>query len=637
EETIAFGHQTRKIDADYRYYMNDRINKNADYLIILQRELARRQEDLASGTVKPIATVTYAKGVRPEIKDGGFKVEGKELILIGPDTWTNVKGWHNDDIGVIAATGFNLINCFYIGGTNYADVVRRCEEAGMYCAWGSAEDTAKDLLQYRPEWSDEKQNAHRNGIGYWLGSLVPSNPSPVFAYQISLPEQWTRKYEATEDWAKEFRAHLESKFGSLDEMNAALGSSYSNWAEVDFTAALKDDALKYESFVYRMKTNIKKGIPQQEWIEKRFGLPRSVHYSTHYNLCGLDPLVVLADFEALWSIFDIVGFDGGFGLAGSEFAIDFAKGGLDIDLARSFYPEKPIANNENHIIVDGVYFEYTNEETYLANILSYLMGMNAGSIWNWANTRHTYGEYAFTRANTYHETIRAALDIRRFPEEIAAFRHAPNPPFRIFHSLPSLAERDPYVRSLYGLYAASSFTGWPVRFLSERDLSKHDTKDVKVIVVPDARRVSETTFEALAVFAAKGGIVLVDGDEALTKDEWGKVVPERAAKLNRLRKFAETSSRTRFESLNTALAEKGEKPPLAVTTAGGKAPFGVMWRTAKTAAGTKVAFIANLAKTPVTVNIAKPGRAGGWTELLNGRDVSGEVVLKPMDVLLLKN
>jgi len=103
------------------------------------------------------------------------------------------------------------------------------------------------------------------------------------------------------------------------------------------------------------------------------------------------------------------------------------------------------------------------------------------------------------------------------------------------------------------------------------------------------------------------------------------------------RKFAEPSSRVRFETLNSALAEKGEKPPLAVTTVDGKAPFGIMWRTGKTAAGEKMAFVTNLSKQPVTVKIAKPSFFGKWTELLCGRDVSGEVRLEPLDLLMLKN
>ena len=634
---IEISHRRRKIDDAYRYYTNDRVNKNADYLLGLQKELALRQKQMADGEVKPIVTVKYAKGVRPEIVDGGFKVNGKELLLIGPDTWTNVKGWRRGDVKVIGETGFNLLDVFYIGGTNYHETVKLCEKYNLYCAWGSV--TAEFTPTNPPAYDNmtvEKQNAHRNGMGFALGSLVPTNPSPNFAYQIAFPEQWDRKYEATDGWAEEFRGYLKKKFGSLAALNKAFASSYSDWKQIDFNAALKDSALKYESFVFRMSRNLKAENYRQNWKRDRFGLPTSVHYSSHYNIASLDPLVVLADYEALWELFDVTGFDGGFGLEDCEYAFDFAKGGIDIDFSRSFYPSKPIANNENHIISDGSYNEYSNELTYLSNILSYFLGMNAGSIWDWANTRHTYGEYAFTRANTYHATIQAALDLRRFPEEIAAFRHAPNPPFRILHSLPSFAERDPYVRSLYGLYGACSFTGWAVRFITERNLANGDFKGAKVIVVPDARRVSDETFAALVAFAEKGGTVIVDGDEALTKDQWGKVVPARTVQLSQFRRFADAASRTRFDTLDAVLREKRIAPPLEIVSADGSMPFGVIWRTAETAAGEKVAFVANLNKQPVSIKIPKRGIFSRWRDLLGDKKIGDVVELKSLEILLLK-
>ena len=130
-------------------------------------------------------------------------------------------------------------------------------------------------------------------------------------------------------------------------------------------------------------------------------------------------------------------------------------------------------------------------------------------------------------------------------------RRAPNPPFRILHSLPSMQDKS-YVRSLYGLYAASSFSGWPVRFLSERDLARRDFKDARIVLVPDARCVSDDTFAALADFAAAGGIVIADGDEALMRSEWGKPVPSRETAAKGFRRFADAGSRTRFAAAVSA-------------------------------------------------------------------------------------
>ena len=633
EKTIPFGSKRKEIDARYRRYMDGRIDKNSRELLALQKELAARADGLRSRKINPMKTVKHKRGVRPEIRDGGFKIDGKELLLIGPDTWMNMKGWRNDDIDVIARLGFNFVDCFYVGGTNYADIVKRCETNGIWCIWGSAIDMGKEseeFLSGLPEMAEEEQCAYRGGKGYWKGSLVPASPSAAFVYQVSFPEQWNRKREETSEWAEEFRKYLEGRFGTLDGLNEAIGTAFAGWNDIDFAAALRNPPLKYESFRFRMRENLKKAIPVQKRLRERFGLPRSTHFCSYYNLDGLDPLVTLADFEAHWSLFDIVGFDGGFGLEGGEFALDFAKGGLELDMARSFYPEKPVANNENHVIIDGIYRDYDSDEIYLSNILSYLLGQNSGSIWNWANTRHTYGEYVFTRVNTCAATIRCALDLRRFPEEVAAMRRTDNPPFRILHSLPSMQDES-YVRSLYGIYAASSFTGWPVRFLSERDLARRDFKGARIVLVPDARCVSDDTFAALADFAAKGGIVIADGSDALMRSEWGKPVSSRNSAAKRFRRFADAGSRTRFDALSNALDEIKASPPLALHVAEGSRPYGVIWRTGRTAAGESVAFIANLRREPVALRLD-----GTWRELLKECDVSGVFDLAPCEVILLK-
>jgi hypothetical protein len=632
KDKVFFGQSARKIDGSYRYYMDDRINKNADSLLELQSDLAARQQALALGRIKPVVTTRHPKDVRPVIADGGFKVDGRELLLIGPNTWTNMKGWDNGDIAKIAAAGFNQFNMFYVGGTNYADMARQCEAAGLYCVWGSLIETERDIVATCPQLTEAEQNSYNGGKGYFLGSLVPSNPPPNFVFQVSHPEGWARKRENTGEWAEAFRGRLKKIFGSLEALNSSLAADYPSWTNIDFKAALKNDALKYESFRYRMAENIKRNIPTQRWLAARFGLPRSTHYSTHYNVASLDPLVTLADFEAIWRMFDIVGFDGGFGLEGSEWAIDFPKGGFELDFARSVFPGKPVANNENHVIIDGTYREHTREEIYLSNMLAFLLGQNSSSVWVWANTRHTKGEYMFTRAHMCREVVRCALELRCHAEEIGAFRHAPSPPFRILHSLPSFAERDAYVRSLYGLYGAVSFTGWANRFLTERDLGKGDFKGAKVVVVPDARRVSDGTFAALAAFADKGGTVLVDGREALTKDQWGKIVPSRKTALGKFRLFADASSKSRFAALADALTEKGVVPPLDLRTSSGGRPFGIMWRTARTSAGEDVAFIANLSRE--TVELSVPGC---WNDVLGGgASVPSALKMKPLDLIVMK-
>ena len=156
-------------------------------------------------------------------------------------------------------------------------------------------------------------------------------------------------------------------------------------------------------------------------------------------------------------------------------------------------------------------------------------------------------------------------------------------------------------------------------------------KGAKIVVVPDARCVSDKTFAELAKFAKSGGIVIADGEKALMGDEWGKSVPSRQADARRFRRIADSGSRTRFNALADALDEIGARPPLALSCADGSRPYGVIWRTGRTSAGERVAFIASMSRKGVAVRLD-----GAWRELLNNRDVSGPFTIAPCEVLLLK-
>jgi hypothetical protein len=245
-------------------------------------------------------------------------------------------------------------------------------------------------------------------------------------------------------------------------------------------------------------------------------------------------------------------------------------------------------------------------------------------MWLWMPRYHGDGEYAFTMANTYHAALRLAADLRCAPEEIASFRRTPPPPFRMLHSVPSMTDRDSYVRSLYGVYAGCSFSGWAVRFLSERKVDKGDFDGAKIVVVPDARRVSDATFAALEAFAKKGGRVVVFGKDALLANEYGKMRPGRQAVRDRLFRVENAiSSRTYCSILAAELAQAGLRPPVKVVSEGGKpSPFGVITRTGRTVDGRETLLAVNVLGEPAKIFV--PGR---WRDVLTDAIVSGKTVL----------
>lgn len=605
-----------------RSYIFNRFHYNLTYLEKLLAKLEKRAGDTLNGKRRPERFTVYPALERPVISDGGFKSGGRELLLYGPNTWIAGAAWKGrlNHVAVMACTGFNLFNLFNASEPWRTDMMKLAEREGIYCSFGNMTSSAFtfDEMAWEKFWREaDSQPSHiRAKFGYATPNLV---------FQVGFPEQFGRTYEKTPEWEASFRKRLLDKFGSLTKINEELSTRFSSMEEIDFAAALANPALKYESMCHRLDLHIPREKRHLDFKRRRFdNLPMSGHFSTHWNIAGLDPLLTLADFERVWSMFDVVGFDGGCSLGGSEFLINFASGCLDIDLARSFYPEKPIANNEDHVIPDGTYRHYTDEESYLAAALPFFLGQNAASMWLWMPRYHGDGEYAFTMANTYHAALRLAADLRIAPEEIASFRRTPAPPVRILHSVPSMTDRDSYVRSLYGVYAGCSFSGWAVRFLSERKADKGEFEGSKIVVVPDARRVSDATFAALVKFAERGGRVVVFGREALLANEYGKLRPDRQALRDRLFRTENAISSREYRSiLAEELARAGLKPPVEVVSRDGKpSPFGVISRSGRTADGRETLLVVNVLGE--TAEIIIPGR---WRDVLSDAAVSGKTAL----------
>ena len=608
-----------------RAYIYSRFHFNLSYIEKLLPRLVKNANDTLAGRRRPERFTQYPAMERPVVADGGLKAGGKELLLFGPNTWIAGGAWkgRHDQIAVMARTGFNLFNLFNASEPWRTDLMKLAEREGIYCSFGNM--TNDDFTFNEEAWLkyweevDRRPSHIRAKFGY---------ATPMLVFQVGFPEQFGRVYEKTDAWESGFRKRLLDKFGSLAKINEELSTSFTSMDEIDFASALANPALKYESMCYRLDLHLPREKPHLDYKRRRFDdLPMSGHFSTHWNVAGLDPLLTLADFERVWSMFDIVGFDGGCALGGSEFLVNFASGCIDIDLARSFYPEKPIANNEDHVIPDGTYRRYTDEESYLAAALPFFYGQNAASMWLWLPRFHGDGDYAFTMANTYHASLRLAADLRIAPEEIASFRRTPPPPFRILHSVPSMTDRDSYVRSLYGVYAGCSFSGWAVRFLSERRVDKGDFDGAKIVVVPDARRVSDATFAALVKFAEEGGRVVVFGKEALLANEYGKSRPERKEICDRLfRRENFISTRQYHAVLADELSRKALAAPVGIKAPGSgeEGVFGVVSRTGRTADGRRTLLLANVLVEPVKVDV--PGR---YVDAITGESVSGAITLAP--------
>jgi hypothetical protein len=241
----------------------------------------------------------------------------------------------------------------------------------------------------------------------------------------------------------------------------------------------------------------------------------------------------------------------------------------------------------------------------------------------WDICQHSqWGNHIFTRANTHHAAARAALDLRRLADFVAPFQKSESP-FAILYSLPSMAEKG-YVKNMIGVYEGLFFSGFPVRFISERQIKAGKLKNYKLIVVPNARRVDNETFRKLVAFSKSSGKVVLVGKDSLSLNELGKEIAERKKEIGQMASIELVAPQKYFQSFSKILDEMNLFPANIVQTPNGEHVWSVESRSARTANNEQLLFILNLAKEPKE-----------WFDLISNRKVNSLMTLKPLDIYLL--
>jgi hypothetical protein len=155
-----------------------------------------------------------------------------------------------------------------------------------------------------------------------------------------------------------------------------------------------------------------------------------------------------------------------------------------------------------------------------------------------------------------------------------------------------------------------------------------------VVFVPGIVHLSGAALAGLRQF--KGRVVLVGGDDVLTRDEYGHQRRPELATADKLPfRHGSTSSRKLHEQILAKLPAWDLRPTLELREAGQQPAWGVEWRSAETAQGT-VVNLCSYRKEPVTAVLMRSGRPTVAQDLLTGRPVDGPLFLAPLEVRLLK-
>ena len=635
QPTVKSKYQQVPVTPEYRRFIYRRSIKNLDYCIRMLKDGIAEAEKIAAGKLPDRIVEPMPRRGQVTIANGGLQLNGKEMFFLGPNTWQ----FHYTQLKDIAGAGMNFFD-INVGRARLPKDMKPFEEKydpnNMSLKFNPiAMDVAGDLGMYflARQFSSSGYVQELNKPGSFAKDEAVNREAwlfqakqPHLAYLISHPESFVLDRN-TARLEKNVRNHLRKTFGTVAKMNAALGTNYKSFDDFKDSDRTRYPSLKYEVFRFEREQNFKvlrAGNQAKRAFWKR---PTTTHISTsHWT--AWDTLQDCADYEALYEECDIAGYDAGVRLESQRYAASWEAVFMLCDFSRSLFPDKPVANNETHNFPINCASDVSGEFIYTAQISEMLHGRNAAVMWCWEKNYHSpWGSYAFTRANCFHAASKAALDARRLAPEIAAFRSEKRQ-FAIFYSLPSFCDTGNYKR-VNDLYQGTFFHGIAPGFITEKRLLQNWFPDCRLILIPDARRVSDAVFEALMKRVETGVKVVRFGEKSLMYDEYGKLKKERAKRLASLPLYPVSEPEQYFPLIGKLFRELGIRGKYEVTATDGKKLPALEYRSTPDG---KLFYVINWNKAAQKVKLP----AGRWRELISETDSPQTFELKPLEVRLFR-
>jgi hypothetical protein len=363
-----------------------------------------------------------------------------------------------------------------------------------------------------------------------------------------------------------------------------------------------------------------------------------------YHTFGVDP-------EALARICDLLGGDVGLSdistvehpnryFGSVPYALDWLTAGLAADFLKSLAPEKPYCNSEFHAIeeVDQTDIKPSAQEHIRTALwLGHLHGMSGNLLWYWG--RDMKG--GITGAEWFKGSLlqqpwalqgyaEESLNLRRFVRPVMAFSREPRR-VRLFYSEASAIQDVTYLDALRDAYEALNFLGVPIGFVTERQLAEGGVPtDTRLVIVPAARYVEDSTVAALRGAAKRGVKIAILGDQSLTAVPTGG--PRVDATVAGSEHLALSDPQTYHPRFDAWMRAAGIQRDLLALGADGRPAWGIEVRTASQG-GQRLAYLVNLMREPVRVSLrwsVKDARLQDWRT--NSR-VPEQVTLRPRQVI----
>ena len=307
----------------------------------------------------------------------------------------------------------------------------------------------------------------------------------------------------------QFSKYMETKYGPVTAFNTATGRKFAGYGEVA-KAVMSDIAARYafysfsrESFAdwHRMLAEEIKKV----WPEIPVHSKIMVFSSPFEYVAGIDP-------ELMSEFSDYNGNDNYFYRRG-PFIADWNVTAMTHEMQISAKPAS-VANTENHIIPDRETRPVSNDHIYSALFQQFVTGASTLTTWVWADVdyaamlRNPKGDFVGNirlRPGNIVAHAMAGIDGLRLAPQLRKFFDY-KPEVAILYSPTSLiCSPDVYRAQADALYTQLCFTGYRVRFLSERQLARGEFGNVKLLYVVGAKHISDEGLKGLERFVNAGG------------------------------------------------------------------------------------------------------------------------------------
>ncbi len=500
------------------------------------------------------------------------------------------------------------------------------------------------ILSNEPHWFSEK--------GHWTQKYLEMNS--ISSYTLNKFRVWLKKkYNGN---LKTLNEYWESNFKSFDEVTI----------DIPMDPAQRGTPLWYDWCRYNMDRGI-------EWFTFLQNELRSVNpdADTHIKIMAKmfigDHRSHGIDYEALTELTSMIGDDakitGGRNFRAKQpekwekkYAFYWNELAHSYDFQESVSPNKLHINSEGHFLSTSGFRELDTDIDYVRSSfwLATLHGMDASMSWFWARDADgspedrlegelnffdpalagSYAGSANMQPHVVNEVSQVMYDLNSFSEEILALRDQRRP-LRVFHSETSAINKKHHMTEQSKLYELMYFEGFNIGFATEKIIHKQDHSNWDVIVVYKTPYITKNEFKALQSYLDKGGVVVVDSKESLTRNEYGKLHTAKLSPSKGKLIYVDNASLSEFKDL--AISEIKEERRVNVTESNGTDWKGCVWKVVKKENEDGYTLtIVNLGKNTADLKVSLKGEDSILVKnMMNGFEIGEQFKLKSKGVLLL--